>query len=270
MADEFSQRQVEMILRRTAELELHREGALEQTTAEDLERIATELGMSQTALRQAMSEARAGLLAAPEDEPRSLAHRVFGGGFVEVRRFVPGDAGQVGEAVERFFKDQGFEVMRHRGDVTLWERDRSWGSSLRRAFSSRTYRLPRDIEIESHIAAISGGPHPVLVRIRVDTRRVRTGHARGAVAAIVGGAAVAVTGAVMLPIPPELALWGAGAALGAGGTIGSRASYRTVRERLAIALERFLDFLEHPPPTPAPSKDPLTRIVDFLSSEWWK
>jgi hypothetical protein len=68
MADQFSRRDVELILRRTAEFELHRDGTLEQTSSEDLEQIAHELGMSKTSLRRAMTEARAGLLAAPDAE----------------------------------------------------------------------------------------------------------------------------------------------------------------------------------------------------------
>lgn len=268
MAEQFSRRDVELILRRTAELELHREGALEKTTAEDLEQIARELGMSKASLQQAITEARAGLLADPDTEPSTALARVFGPGFLEVRRFVPGTEADVREAVARFFDNQGFQVMRQRPDSTVWEPDRSIGSALRRAFSGSSYRLPRELRIESHVLAVAGGAHPILVRLRVDTRAVRSSRARAAAAALVAGAGIAVAGAVMLTLPAEIALYGVGAAAGAGGAYAGRASYHKARERLVIALERFLDFLEQPPPQQ--QKDPISRLVDFLAREWWR
>ena len=36
-------------------------------------------------------------------------------------------------------------------------------------------------------------------------------------------------------------------------------------------LERFLDFLEHEPLSASqPASDPIKRIVDFLSGDWWR
>ncbi|MDQ3367981.1 MAG: hypothetical protein M3680_21355 [Myxococcota bacterium] len=269
MADQFSRRDVELILRRTAELELHRDGALDETSAEDLEAIVGELGMSKTSLRQAITEARAGLLADPDAEPSTVLARAFGPGFVEVRRFVPGTVVDVRDAVARFVENQGFHVMRQRPDLTVWEPDGSIGSALRRTFRGGSYRLPRDLQIETHVLAVAGGPHPILVRFRVDTRAVRSSRARGAAAALVAGAGIAVAGAMMLTLPVEAVVYGVGAAVGAGGAYAGRASYHKARERLEIALERFLDFLEQAPPAPQ-QKDPLSRLVDFLAREWWR
>lgn len=49
---------------------------------------------------------------------------------------------------------------------------------------------------------------------------------------------------------------------------------RTLIDRVfgrRIIEARFLDFLEHEP-TPAnpPASDPLKRIIDFLSRDWWR
>jgi hypothetical protein len=72
-------------------------------------------------------------------------------------------------------------------------------------------------------------------------------------------------------MPTELLAIGGGGVAGVGGSWLSRSSYRDECERLTVAVERFLDFLEHePPPVNPPSPDPIKRIVDFLSRDWWR
>jgi hypothetical protein len=61
------------------------------------------------------------------------------------------------------------------------------------------------------------------------------------------------------------------AASEAGFGKGAHGRYRSERERLSVALERFLDFLEHEPQQPSQSpQDPIKRLADFLSSDWWR
>lgn len=266
MPEEFSRRQVELILRRTAELERARSDAPDEITAADLERVAAELGMSQQALGQAIAEARAGLLAPPGEA--GAIDKLFGSAEIEVRRHIPGDLAAVQAAVERFFEEQGFQVRRRRGDLTVWEPASDVWSRLRRAFRAGPYRVPRSVVVEVQLAEIPGGAHPVLVRLRVDARELRGSRVTGAAAALVAGAGMAVGGAILLPMPVELALWAGGAAAGAAGTLGGRASYRAARARLETALERFLDFLEQEPATPSQPKDLVDRLLDFLGRDW--
>jgi hypothetical protein len=87
MPEQLTPKQVELILARTADLEQRDDSALEALTPQDLERVAEELGMSQAALQQALAESRAGVLV-PVGE-RTLVDQVFGGRFIEARRFVP-------------------------------------------------------------------------------------------------------------------------------------------------------------------------------------
>jgi hypothetical protein len=270
MGEQLSRRQVQLILRRTAELERQStDESSELISAGELERVAEELGMSTQALRQALAESRAGLLV-PETE-RSLADRVFGSAVVDARRFVPGDLGTVRAAVERFLREQGFAVARHHADVVIWVRARTFLTTLRRVFAPGPYRLPDEAAIEVRVLEVPGGPHPVLVHLRADASRVRGKAVAGVTAATVIGAAGAVAGAALLTMPVELAAFAASGAVALGGALGGRRSYRTTRERLQTALERFLDFLERPPAGPAAShRDPVARLVDFLASDWWR
>ncbi len=269
MPEQFSRRQVEMILRRTAELERRGDDALDTITPEDLEKVAAELGLSTDALAQAMAESRAGLLETREEG--GVVARVFGPSVIEARRFVPGDAGGVRAAVERFFTEQGFEVKRDRGETRIWEASRDFWTRVRVAFKKKSYRLPRDVDLEVLVTRVPGGPQPVLVRLRVDASRLRGSAVGGATAGLVVGTAGAIVGAALLPIPIELATWAGGAAIGALSVAGGRSSYRGARERLQTALERFLDFLEHePPPVPRAKQDPISRVLEFLSGDWWQ
>lgn len=271
MPEQLTRKQVELILRRTAELEQKRddETALELLTPQDLERVADELGMSQTALQQALAESRAGVLVPAEE--RTLVDQVFGNRIVEARRFVPGDVAALRTSVDQFLEEQGFQLKRNLGHAQVWEAGRDFWTRLRRAFRSGAYRLPRDVEIESRVSEVPGGPHPTLVALRVDATRARSARVGAATASVVAGAAGVAAGALLLPMPTELLAIAGGGLAGLGGTWLSRSSFRDERERLSVALERFLDFLEHEPPTTnQPPSDPIKRIVDFLSGDWWR
>jgi hypothetical protein len=269
MPEQLTRKQVELILRRTAELEQREENALDVLTPQDLERVADELGMSQDALHQALAESRAGVLV-PREE-RTALDRFFGQRIIEARRFVPGNVASLRLAVDQFLQEQGFELKRNLGETQIWEASRDWWTRVRRALRPGAYRLPRDVEIEVRVTEVPGGPHPVLVALRVDATRSRTTHVGAATATMIVGALVIVGGALMLPMPAELVAIGGGGLTGLGGTWLSRSSFREERERLTVAVERFLDFLEHePPPANQPSQDPFKRIVDFLSGDWWR
>ena len=269
MPEQLTRKQVELILRRTAELEQRDDDALDGLTPQDLERVAEELGMSQDALHQAIAESRAGVLV-PVGE-RTLVDQVFGGRFIEARRFVPGDAATVRLAVDRFLEEQCFQLKRNLGHAQIWEASRDFWARMRRAFRSSAYRLPRDVEIEVRVSEVPGGPHRVLVALRVDATQARTTRLGAAAASVIAGAAAVGGAALLLPMPLELLAIGAGSVAGLGGTWASRSSFRNERERLSVALERFLDFLEHEPQRPNQSaQDPIKRLVDFLSSDWWR
>ncbi|CAN5563316.1 hypothetical protein BH11MYX1_BH11MYX1_54140 [soil metagenome] len=269
MPEQLTRKQVELVLRRAAELEQRDETALDTLTPQDLEGVADELGMSQVALHQALAESRAGALVA--DEERTVLDRLFGRRIIEARRFVPGEAASLRIAVDQFLQAQGFVLKRNLGHAQLWEAGRDLRTRMRRALRAGAYRLPRDIEIEVRITGVPGGPHPVLVALRVDATRARTTRVGAAAASWIAAALVIGGGALVLPMPTELLAIGGGGLAGVGGSWLSRSNYRDECERLTVAVERFLDFLEHEPlPVHQPSQAPIKRIVDFLSREWWR
>lgn len=269
MPEQLTRKQVELVLRRATELEAREEGTAELLTPQDLERVADELGMSRTALNQALAESRAGALVDPEE--RTLLDRVFGGRILDARRFVPGTVVTVRTAVERFLEEQGFQQKRNLGQVQIWEFGRDWRTRMRRALRSGAYRIPRDVEIEVRVADVPGGPHPVLVALRIDATRARTSRVGTATASLIAAGVSIGVGAFLLPMPTELLAIGGGGLAGVGGSWLSRSSYRNECARLTVAVERFLDFLEHePPPAAQRAPDPLKRLVDFLSRDWWR
>ncbi|HEY0250551.1 MAG TPA: hypothetical protein VGC41_03450 [Kofleriaceae bacterium] len=269
MPEQLTRKQVELVLRRAAELEQRDDDAADGLTPQDLERVADELGMSQDALSQALAESRAGALVA--DEERTLLDRVFGRRVIEARRFVPGNVANVRAAVDGFLEEQGFEQKRNLGQAQVWELGRDWRTRVRRAFKAGSYRLPRDIEIEVRVADVPGGSHPVLVALRIDTTRARSARIGAATTSLIAGGVGIVAGALLLPMPTELIAIGGGGLAGVGGSWLSRSSYRNECARLTVAVERFLDFLEHEPPATSPrAMDPVKRLVEFFSRDWWR
>lgn len=184
---------------------------------------------------------------------------------------MPGDVATLRAAVDQFLEAQGFQRKRNLGHVQVWELGRDWRTRMRRALKAGAYRIPRDVEIEVRVTEVPGGPHPVLVALRVDATRARATRVGTATASVIAAGIGIAASAALLPMPLEALAIGGGGLAGVGGSWLSRASYRTECARLTVAVERFLDFLEHePPPAPQRSPDPLKRLVDFLSREWWR
>ena len=124
-------------------------------------------------------------------------------------------------------------------------------------------------------AEISGMARSTLgvSRVRVDTSDGRTSRVGGAIAVGAIGLAGAIAGVALLPtLPLDLVAASGGAAMAAAGTFGARAVHKGALATTQLALERFLDFLEHEPAQlAAPAgKDFMSRVMSFLSDEWWK
>lgn len=265
MSQHLSRRDVALVLQRTAELERARAPEGEAISTDDLHKIADELGLSREALSQALAEAKAGLLV-PAAE-RTALDRFYGGATLQARRFVPGTPGAVRETVDLFFRQQGFDVHRRGEDWAVWRRAQGVGGFMRR-LGAGAYRLPANVDYRVRVAAVPGGPHPVLVQLEVDARALRAQGVRRGVASLTVGGAGAVTGVMLLPMPVELAAIAGGVALGVAGVMHGRGAFRATREQVHLSLERFLDFLEHEParirPASGTARDAFARIADFL------
>jgi hypothetical protein len=265
VSDQVSRRDVALILQRTAELE--QQGAADDAVSRDeLLKIGEELGVSTQALGQALAESRAGLLAPITDS--TLLDRIYGESVVVARRFVPGTVAEVRAHVEAVFGDQGFVALRPAEEGYRWTRS----SRVRMTYHrGHKFWLPTTARYDVRVVELPGGKHPVLVQIEADIARVRRGRANNALTAVLVGAIGAVIGALVAPMPIELAPVLGGAGLATLGPMWGRSYYREVRDELELALAGLLDELEREPVRVAQQapRDPVSRffgsILDALT-----
>jgi hypothetical protein len=242
--DKLSRQQLELALRRAAEIE-RREGAPGDMIAiSDAERIAAEAGLSPQAVRQALAEVRTGALTPP-----SVFDRVLGPRRLVVERVVPGPIEFVRRQVDRFFKDQLMRVKRNFGDRIVWEPAAGFATAMVRAFDwNRQYAIGQGLEIECEVAEQSAGPPPrVTVRFLVDVgiqRRHRMGQIAGG--AVLGGAMAAGAVPLVGHLLYEIIAIAGGGTMAVAAVMNARSSFRRDNERVKLALDRFLDSLEHP------------------------
>lgn len=235
--DRLSQDEVALVLRRAAELD----GETATPTDERLpvaaiEAAAAEVGLAPAAVRQAVAELRAGVLAGPVDAP-AAPHRV-----VEAA-VVPLDVEAASAAVGRWLAAQTFQRHRGRDGVEVWRIREDWVAGLQRKLDwSASVRLTWVREVVLRVVAVEGG---TLVRLEATLATApqqapAIGAAAGATSGlVVGGAGVATFGGTV-------ALGLGAAAVGAGSVGGwwvGRSARRLSRHRVADELSAELDRL---------------------------
>ena len=246
--EKLSKAQLELVLRRAAELEKTGDAPEDLVSPEEIERIGAEAGLSQDAIRRALAEVKSGaLVPVTPPAPPTVADRAIGPTRLAVERVVPGNVDDIRRRVERFLKDQLMEVRRNYGDRIVWRRAEGFWPGFMRAFDfGHQYTLSQGIELESTVAA-AGEPDRVRIRIAIDAAPLRRTRAAGAMAGVVTGTALALGSFIFLPghLPIELLVAAGGGATAVGSVMGSRNAYRKDLDRMQDALERFLDDVEH-------------------------
>jgi len=241
---DLSQDQIALVLRRAAELD--RElgaGCANGLDDAAVEQAAVEAGISSPAVRRALAEWRAGVLAEAPQRPR---HRILGPPTLTVCRTVPGPAAVVEGQLHRFLREELFDLRRDMGARTTWVRRRSLEATARRAVDRAVgHRLIlRDVN-HVDLSVVDQDDEWVLVRLNIDVLAVR--HAQGTVAGsatVVGGGVTAFTAALNGLHPAVLMVGAAGAGvMGAGLWIGS-SRYRRRVEELESGLGGVLDHIE--------------------------
>src|SRR2546430_9509687 len=91
MAEHLTREQVELVLRRAAELERGHVAGEALVSAEELTRIADEVGLAPDAIRRALHEVRTGTLVPPASP--TVLDRVLGPAQWIIERAVPGPVG---------------------------------------------------------------------------------------------------------------------------------------------------------------------------------
>ncbi len=247
----LTRREVDEVLRRAAELEARRLHRGAGSGGDDLDddgdphgthlpepevfRLGQEAGLSEEALREALTDMRAG---AHEGAPSPNE--------IVVTRTVPGAPAPVARAVERFLRDQLMTIRRHHGARIEWQRARGlWPGLMRSLEFARRFAFGPVSRVETRVEATPSGD-ATHVSFRIDVgpwRRDRLVRAVGRAATAFG--CFGLGGAWLLPgfgLPDVMALLAGGGI--AGGLVAlEQRRFAHSREEVAVAPERFLDLL---------------------------
>lgn len=235
---------LERVLARAAELqsasgEEPEPDALTEAQVVDLGR---EVGLSPSAIRQALAEERSRMMPVPVAET-GVMFRVLGGSRVAAQRVVRGTAARALETLDRWMqRDELLRVVRQRPDMLVWEPTRGIVGNLRRAFGNRDYALFRANSISATAVAVDDAT--ALVRLEADLSGVRTSTVKHTVGGGVVGAAmtgVALVAGVVLPLPVVLI---PAISIPLAAYLGGRKVHRHAMDRALLTLEQLLDRLE--------------------------
>jgi hypothetical protein len=248
MGDErrLSHAEVQLVLRRAAELEAHRDDDEHGLSPAELEALAADVGLSSEAVRRALGELQAGALAPPQ-APGAL-ERVLGPRQLIAERIVPGSVPEVNARVERLLRAQLMRKQRDFGERAVWQHAPGWLPQLRRSLDwSGQFGLNEVQTLE--VALLDAGNGNTTVRLGADVgalqRKVLAGTALGTA---VGIAAALLLAAAQMPHALE---WVAAAGSAGTGTLAFVRAYRREVQGALTALERLLDEIaaNRPPPS---------------------
>ncbi len=239
MPSALSPDKLRLVLRRAAELE-RRTDERGEAIELDVREIADEVGISPEAVQRALAEMDAGVLGRAAPAPGAL-DRVIGPAQVVVERTVVGRPDAIRPRVDAFLSGQLLRPARRFGDRVVWRAEEHMWSRVRRAldFTGR-YELPRQVGVDSLVLADGEDRSLVRFTLRLDEPRRR--RAWGALAGTLAGAALAAAGISAAHAVAWDAIFAAGGAAVAGGTL--FAMRRRQRDDVRAAqegLERFLD-----------------------------
>jgi hypothetical protein len=250
----LTRREFDAVIRRAAELATSDpdlgEGALSEA---ELFRIAGEVGLSETHVRRALADIRAG---AGGD---SFLDRVFGPATLRASRAVRGVPAELASKLDRFFvATQLLQPVRRGVGVLQYRPALDWASQLARAasFTSRQHYLASAKSVEVLLEPVDEGS--TLVEIRVDPG-TRGDDIAGAVfgGGIGGGGIGALTAWGLASITPlGLAIGvavGVGVGVSGGVALAMGRAHKGKLSEVRAELEGVLDALEvgaslEPPP----------------------
>jgi hypothetical protein len=257
----LARRDLEAVIRRAAELSHSEADAEERISADEVVRIASELGLPQHHVLQALNE-----LPTLKAEP-SWTQRYFGVPIVTGTRRVPGEAPQTSRRVEDYLTTREYlQIVRRVRDQVLFEPAEDAISSLARGLlrPGSRHHIARARRLLLTVAPLDAAS--THVRLEADftdqrSRYVRAGIGGGAVGGIMLGALGAV--AVDVTLAPSLAATiGSVLAFGGGvaasvtaGIMSAGARFRARLDHAREEIDALLDRVESggrldPPPAP--------------------
>lgn len=238
----LSSDEVALVLRRAAELD-----AADDRDAADgyepaaVEEAAREVGLSPTAVRQAVAELRVGALPA-EPAARSRRGRALSSRTVCEQRLVAATPEVVLATVDRFMRTQMLELRRRSGDRSLYRPRSDLVASLR-----RTLDFGGAIKLEglrTVDVVVTEADDRTLVRVEAELASSRANAVAGGAA--VGSVVAVTTGLVGAVLAEPVLVVGAvpaGAVLGGSGVRVAGARWRRRRDDVAEVLASLLDRL---------------------------
>jgi hypothetical protein len=235
---------LERVLLRAAELQAVSADVPETLSEDELVALAGEVGISPTALRQALAEERMRVVL-PEE--RGLLAALEGPATFVAARVVPGTPAEVLEKLDQSIQREENLLERRRfPDRIVWGPRGGFAGAFREItrLDGRGFPLVRADEVSATVVASQ--PGRVHVRIEASLAGRRLGAAQNGVFGVVvgaGGAAALVAMSVFAP----LAILG-GAALAASSLWLTRGSYRRDARNVQLAIEQALDRLEFATP----------------------
>jgi hypothetical protein len=250
----LTRRQFDAVIRRAAELARADADGVDGALSEDeLFRIASEVGLSDRHVRQALSEVRSGV------GSTGVVDRWFGPASVQATRTVPGASASIASEVDDFLvASRLLQRVRRSAEVLQYRPALDWASKLARAASSSSskYYIASARSVEVRLAELDDGKTEVELRVDPGTRPDDLAGALvgGGVGASGVGVFVAVSLTPALPVAVATGvavLAGAGVWLAIGQWVGR--NHRRKVEEVKLEVEAVLDALEaggslEPPP----------------------
>jgi len=257
--------QLERIMLRAAELQATDRDLADGLTPDEVVALAKEVGIPESHVRRALIEERHTPASMPAG---NWTDEFMGRAELMASRIVPGDPAAVQAALLKWMaKHEVLAVQRQVPGRIVWERLVGLQGAMRRSSAAfgrgdKTFMLTKANDVTADITAVEAGWSQVTLRI--DARGERGNYAIGAgissgMGAVAAGILVVLNAPLLIAAAPVLVMSGA--------AVMAARAYRPVAKRLALGLDRVLDFLEHHRASdklPAPRAGLLGILADEL------
>ncbi len=241
---QLTRRDLEVVIRRAAELEARSGSDNPELSEDDVLRIAGEVGLSEVSTRRALAEHFAGaggLLVDP-----GWLSRLCGPGLVTATRSIDRPAGELREVLESHFQtNESLRLVRRSHSGSLWEPDRGVLVSILRSVDlfGRGYQLAKKSRaVELRLTPLAETTAQVTLTADLGNERAGWFWGLGIGGGVPLATGVGVTTAAISGVAPLLV---AGLPLIAVTLAAARLGYARATDRMRVSLEGLLDRLEH-------------------------
>lgn len=164
---------LERVIRRAAELQNRDEVEPGELSAEEVVRIAQEVGLDARHVRRALAETHAEALSPELEAENRLLLALFGSGHAHVRRVMAGEAPVIQQRIESLLRQQaGLAPLRQGPLRSLWERARGRAGGGKRQRGDRNRLLTRCRSVELKVDQLESDW--TLVNMTADISNYRT------------------------------------------------------------------------------------------------